>query len=230
MAATIGAGLGVPALMVLSVVELSTPSAEWAWFGSVVGALSGMALVGLAAMTSGNASPGGVDNAGSLAIVLELASRLGASSTDLELVVLFTGAEEDHMVGAMRFLDAHCDELLRCPTTCLNFDGAGSPGRTVLITRFGRGRRFAPGLEKTAVEIAHGLDLPIRRILMAPAVGIDAIPFANRGIECLSLSSGSLGRATYSVHSAGDSADNLDPATLERVTDYAEALIRKLTD
>jgi len=228
MTATVGTLIGVFGVAAATGIELAGRSAPPFWLGPCAGFLGGLSLFALATMTSGNASPGGVDNAGSLAIVLELAARIGTTPPDVELVVLFTGAEEDHMVGAMRWLDAHADELAAGSTACLNFDGAGSPGREVLITRYGWGRRFAPGIERVAVECARELGIPVRRIVMAPAVGIDAIPFAHRGIECLTLSSGSLGRATAAVHSAGDVADNLDPATMERIVDHAGAVVERL--
>jgi acetylornithine deacetylase/succinyl-diaminopimelate desuccinylase-like protein len=226
MAATIGALAGP-----IGVVIAIATAGRWegaGWLGLAAGTAGLVAMTALALMTSGNESPGGVDNAGSVAIVLELVSRLSDLPADFELVALLTGAEEDHMVGAMRFLDAHEDELALRPAWCLNFDGAGSPGRTVLITRYGRGRRFAPAMERIAVKTASEIGLPIRRIVMAPAVGIDAIPFAHRGIECLTLSSGSLGRATYAVHSAGDVVENLDGETMGRIVDYAEAIVERL--
>lgn len=229
MAATVGSVIGVLGVVVVVGLEFGGRWTPPFLVGPLAGTLGGLSLVALATMTSGDASPGGVDNAGSLAIVLELAGRIDPPPSDLELVVLFTGAEEDHMVGAMRWLDGHADELPAASTTCLNFDGAGSPGREVLITRYGLGRRFAPELERVAVECAREMRLAVRRIVMAPAVGIDAIPFAHRGIECLTFSSGSLGRATAAVHSAGDVADNLDPGTMERIVDHAEAVVERLT-
>jgi Zn-dependent M28 family amino/carboxypeptidase len=63
---------------------------------------------------------------------------------------------------------------------------------------------------------------------MLPGMGIDAIPFAHRGVPCLTLSSGSLGRATMSVHSANDHAENLDPDTLAEIADLAYETIMDL--
>jgi len=227
MGATLGALIGVVGVVVCAGVVLAGRGDGLSWMGVTAGVVAGTAMVALAGMSSGNDSPGGVDNAGSLAIVLELAARLRELPPDVELVVLFTGAEEDHMVGAMRWLDLHAEELEKLTADCFNFDGAGSPGRVVLITRYGIGRAFAPGLERLAVAAAREMGTPIRRIVMAPAVGIDAIPFAHRGIECLSFSSGSLGKATYAVHSAGDVAGNLDAGTMARIVDLAEAAVHR---
>lgn len=229
MAATLGAMVGVFGIAgttgsTLVAGEVVVPI----WVVGVLGGVGAVSLLVLATMTSGNASPGGVDNAGSLAIVLAVAEDHAELSDDVELLVLFTGAEEDHMVGAMRWLDLHAGELREAPSYCLNFDGAGSPGRTVLITRFGFGRRFAPVIEGVAMAAARTLGEPVRRILMAPAVGIDAIPFAHRGLECLTLSSGSLGRATCAVHSAGDVPEHLDGPTMVRLVELARAVVTTL--
>jgi hypothetical protein len=191
----------------------------------VVAAIVAGALLALSTLRSDNRSPGGVDNAGSVAIVTELARRLPASlPEDVDPIFLVTGAEEDHMVGAMRWLDAHGDELVSRPVEALNFDGAGAPGRAVIVERYGLGKRFSPELASAARAAAKRLGVRIRRIWMMPGVGIDAIPFDHRGVPCLTFSSGSLDRATLSVHSSRDVADHLDPAALVEVAMLAEAV------
>jgi len=186
------------------------------WLAPASGSLAAFAAIILSTMTSGNRSPGGVDNAGSVAILLELARVLPGEVDDgVELIFLSTGAEEDHMVGAMRWLDDHADELAGRPVYCLNFDGAGSPGRLVLLERFGFGKMFSPEMSRAARRAAARLGLRIRGIVTPPAMGIDAIPFIHRGVPCLTIASGSVGRATLAVHSAEDRAELLDAETLE---------------
>jgi acetylornithine deacetylase/succinyl-diaminopimelate desuccinylase-like protein len=191
------------------------------WMAPAAGGVTALATLALATMRSGDRSPGGVDNAGSVAIMLEVARRLTSElADDIELLLLSTGAEEDHMVGAMRWLDAHADSLRR-PVFCLNADGAGAPGRAVLIERYGYGRLFSAEMSAAARRAADRLGIRPRAIVMLPGMGIDAIPFAHRGIPCLTLSSGSLGKATMSVHSAHDRAEHLDPDTLAEIADLA---------
>jgi acetylornithine deacetylase/succinyl-diaminopimelate desuccinylase-like protein len=191
------------------------------WLPPAAGSATALAAFALATMKSGNRSPGGVDNAGSVAIILavarELLDRLDA---EIELMVLSTGAEEDHMVGAMRWLDLHADAFDH-PVYCLNLDGAGAPGRAVLIERYGFGRLFSAAMSNAARRAAERLQIDPRGIVMLPGMGIDSIPFAHRGIPCLTLSSGSLGRATMSVHSANDVAEHLDADTLAMMADLA---------
>lgn len=202
------------------------------WLPALAGGLPAAALLVLSTLRSGNNSPGGVDNAGSVGIVLELARILPREvPEDVELIFLSPGAEEDHMVGAMRWLDAHRDDLDGRPVYALNFDGAGAPGKAVLLEWYGFGKPFSPRLSATARDSARRLGIALRRVWMPPAMGVDAIPFAHRGVNCLTFSSGSLDRATIAVHSSGDVADNLDQETLARVArlgrDVALSLARR---
>lgn len=229
MGCTVAAITGVFALTSLAIVAVVSGDLPGAsWLPPVAGSMSAVAALVLSTMKSGNRSPGGVDNAGSVAIVLEVARQLIAElGDDIELVVLSTGAEEDHMIGAMRWLDAHVQSIAR-PVFCLNLDGAGAPGRAVLIERFGFGRLFSAEMSAAARRGAKRIGVNPRGIVMLPGIGIDAIPFAHRGVPCLTLSSGSLGRATMSVHSVNDHAKHLDPDTLAQLTDLAVETLKDL--
>ena len=225
--AALAAGLLLAVVLVAGVIRGQAPGP--AWLTSLPGCAAGIAALILSTMRSGNLSPGGVDNAGSMAILLELARTLPEMIRErVELVFLSTGAEEDHMVGAMRWLDANSRALDDRPVFCLNFDGAGAPGRTVLIERFGLGRMFSRTMSAAARRAAARLRIPVRGILMLPGIGIDAIPFAHRGLDCLTLSSGSVGRATLSVHSANDHPHHLDAAPLGRIAALAQQTLVEL--
>jgi Zn-dependent M28 family amino/carboxypeptidase len=196
----------------------------------VLGVLGTLSLWTLASIRNGNRSPGGVDNAGSVGILVELARLLpGRLPEDVELIFLSPGAEEDHMVGAMRWLDEHAAELQSRPTWALNFDGAGIPGRVTLLERYGLGKMFSPDLSRVARAAARRLGIPVRGVLLPPAMGVDAIPFAHRGIDCLTFASGSLNRATLAVHSASDRFEHVDGEALVQVArlgiEVARALI-----
>ncbi len=228
-----GVALGaVVALTMLAVAAGTTGGTADGSLSRAAQVASGVAVAALGAlalMRSGDRSPGGVDNAGSLAVVLELARVLpGEIADDVEVVVLATGAEEDHMVGAMRWLDRHLDGLAGRPVYCVNLDGAGAPGRAVLIERYGLGRPFSRRMSEAARRAAAWLDIPVRGILMLPGLGIDAIPFAHRGVPCLTLASGSIGRSVLAVHSRRDVAGNLDPAALQRVAALARGILHEL--
>ena len=195
------------------------------WLPLASALIATAALLVLSTLSSGNRSPGGVDNAGSVGIILQLARRLTAEGPPgVEWICLSPGAEEDHMVGAMRWLDAHREELAGRSAWALNFDGAGNPGDVALLERFGFGRWFSRHLSAVARRQAERLGFTVRGVLMPPAMGIDSIPFAHRGIDCLTFASGSLGRATLAIHSAGDVAELLDRDALHRVAQLAAAV------
>jgi hypothetical protein len=229
MGLTVVAIIGVLALLALALAAILVPGPFGpSWASPVIGAVTALAVLALATMKSGNLSPGGVDNAGSVAILLTVAEQLNQDlAADIELLVLSTGAEEDHMVGAMRWLDAHQETLDR-PIFCLNLDGAGAPGKAVLIERYGFGTLFSAEMSTAARRAAGRLGLNPRGIVMLPGMGIDSIPFAHRGLPCLTLSSGSLDRATMAVHSAKDRVEHLDPDTLAQLADLAYETMMEL--
>ncbi len=213
----------------VAVVWSSVASRPPGWPGLVGGLLAAGALLVLSTLRSGNLSPGGVDNAGSVGILVELAGVLPqAAPDDVDLWFLSPGAEEDHMVGAMRWLDSHLEGLADRPVWVLNLDGAGIPGRLVLLERYGFGRLFSPELSRLARRVASREGIALRGVLLPPAMGVDAIPFAHRGLASLTLASGSLSRAAMAVHSPADVADNLDRTALDQSARLASGMALEL--
>lgn len=223
----LGGSLAVGLWLIVRVAGGALPVAA-VWLAAAV---AGLSLLALSTLRSGNRSPGGVDNAGSVAIVAELARSLPVVvPEDVELIFLSPGAEEDHMVGAMRWLDRHRAELADRDVYALNLDGAGIAGPVVLLERYGFGRLFSERLSRLARQAAADLGLGVRASLLPPAMGVDAIPFAHRGIDCLTLASGSLCPAVAAVHSPRDRGENLNPDALERVARLAVEVIVRLTE
>ena len=223
----IGSGVTLSVLAVIG--ALLGPTAVPVGWAVVAGLAGVISLLFLSTLRNGNASPGGVDNAGSVGLLVELAYRLaGELPDDTELIVLSPGAEEDHMVGAMRWLDRHRQDFVGRPVWAVNIDGAGIPGRVTLLERYGLGKKFSPRLSAVARAAAAKLDLRVRGILIPPAMGVDAIPFVHRGVPCLTLTSGSLGRASLSVHSRNDRFEHLDEQALHRVRDLIVGMVEEL--
>lgn len=219
--------LGLGAVLVIGIIGGTVPGPPW--LSAALGSVSALSLFALSTLKSGNESPGGTDNAGSVAIVTELARRLpGEIDPDVELIFLSPGAEEDHMVGAMRWLDKHGDDLESGPVYAINIDGAGSPGKAVLLEWYGAANSFGPKVSAAARATGKQLGIPIRRVWLPPAMGVDAIPFRHRGVECVTFASGELSKATMAVHSANDVADNLDTETLERLYRLVEGTATRL--
>jgi Zn-dependent M28 family amino/carboxypeptidase len=220
----LGASVGVivagPALVALLIagVVRGVPFGP-VWLAPALGGAVALALLALSTLRNENESPGGTDNAGSVAILCELARTLPAEiDDDVELIFLAPSAEEDHMVGAQRWLEAHLEQerATGAPVLALNLDGAGSPGRAVIMEWYGGLEPFGRKSASAARRVAARLGIPMRRIWLLPVMGVDGIPFARRGVECITFSSGSLGRATIAVHSKNDVAEHLCEETLDR--------------
>lgn len=229
MGLTILAIVGALVLTGWLAVALLGGSAGMAWLPAASAVVAAAALSVLATLRSDNRSPGGVDNAGSVGLLLWLAQHVPDELSDsVEWIFLSPGAEEDHMVGATRWLERHRGELRGRPIWAINFDGVGNPGDVALLERFGFGRWFSKHLSAVARSVAQELDIAVRGVLMPPAMGIDSIPFAHRGIDCLTIASGSLGRATMAIHSPHDVVDNLDRETLHRSVRLVAAMVESL--
>jgi hypothetical protein len=219
-------GLALAALGVVVVVSGAIPGP--AWLVPTSGGAGALAALALSTMRSGNRSPGAVDNAGSVAVLLELARTMPvALPDDVELVFLSPVRGGSH---GRRHALATCTPTTSSgrPAYSLNLDGAGAPA--TWCSREVRSRASVLRGHVGSGALGRG---PARR----PRSGVHAAawpgdrrhPFVHRGIPCLTLASGSLGRATMSVHSsAADAAANLDSTALAAVFQLATHTVDEL--
>ncbi|MEK6575971.1 MAG: M28 family peptidase [Nitrospirota bacterium] len=145
----------------------------------------------LASVRTDNSSPGGLDNAGSVGILIELAGLLKERPyKDLSITIIFTGAEELGLLGAYAFLKRHRHELNSDNCYFLNLDGVGVGGR---LKQFGK--------------------RPIFQILpvfpMVTGLMMDHLPFEKAGFRVMSL--GCVSSKTLKIHTKEDKADLLEP-------------------
>jgi Zn-dependent M28 family amino/carboxypeptidase len=162
----------------------------------------------------GNNSPGAIDNASSVGLVLHLAEVL-AQRTDwqdkFQLTILMPSAEEMTLMGSVAYVTAH-EALLReqersSGLYVLNFDGVGIDGALYYVGHTHRSQNgdrlsLLARVQKACVE----LNLPLKRFGFIGAL-FDHIPFAQRGFDAISLIA--VGRASRSVHTLNDSIDKL---------------------
>ncbi len=182
-------------------------------------AAGGVAAAAFGLNGVGNRSPGGVDNAGSLAVALEVARRVTrAPEPGGELVVVFTGAEELLMAGA-RHLARERGEAWRAGTALVvNLEALGAPG--------GLGVQGPRGAAARALEAVRAAGAGGRRIGSLPAAMSDAWPLARAGLPVVTLMTGSFSRAVRAIHTTRDRAENLDPGALALAADALERLVR----
>jgi hypothetical protein len=219
-----GAGL---ILVVLTLLEVSTA------LYLPIGLLALAAALPLLFLDIGNNSPGAIDNASSVGLVLHLAEVL-AQRADwqdrLRLTILLPGAEELTLMGSVAYVTAQA-ETLRAQERdgglyVLNFDGVGIDGDLYYV-----GHSHPPQSRDTLNLLARvqsacaELQLPLKRFGFIGAL-FDHIPFAQNGFDALSLIA--VGRASRSVHTPADSIDQLHVRGFDQAGRVALRVIDKL--
>ncbi|MFQ6110647.1 MAG: M28 family metallopeptidase [Nitrospinota bacterium] len=131
-----------------------------------------------------NRSPGALDNAAALGVLLAVAGELLESPPrHLRVRLLFTGAEELGLVGAWAFLRRHGRELSRHESYFLNLDGVGLRGALKFISPPFRKSPLSEALKRGAARARVRLkSFPLLVGLMT-----DHLPFASWGYPALSL-------------------------------------------
>ncbi len=190
-----------------------------------LGALAGITAlltgVPLLFLDANNRSPGAIDTASGLGLVLHLAECLGQDAK-LDVTVLITSAEELAVMGAAAYMRANLNTLQAQASNLhvLNFDGIGVKGR---LNYMGRPGRLLDVTRQACAE----LGLPLARFGLG-GVLFDHIPFARHGLDALTLMS--IGPASWWVHTARDTVDKLDEEGFRQSGAVAERVIEKLIE
>ncbi len=224
---SIGGGLLFAGLIVLSIFFPALTAPSYALAGLVI--LGGIPLLRLEV---GNMSPGAIDDASGVGVVLHLA-EIVANRPDirncLNVTVLLTGAEELGTMGALAYVLKNKPELEHLSTTglhVLNFDGPGSRGSLYMAARVMKNdpaTRVSLQTLMQAVGSEH--NYAIGKFGLVGAL-FDHLPFADAGCDAATLMT--IGKNTLSVHSAQDSADKLDVRGFEQAGTVALGVIEKL--
>ena len=188
-----------------------------------IAGVSGFCLLLLQFNFTQNRSPGGFDNASGIGVLLELA-RVGMSQKR-RCIFLATGAEEYGMCGALRYIQRRActmhpiERLAKNEKTfVINLDGLGVGNSVNVITRYGiPPTRTARKLAEALRASGEALGIKTRERYFPIGVGFDSIPFASRGFEAVTLTSGDVGKVALKVHSKHDRGELLNVESLQRV-------------
>jgi hypothetical protein len=164
----------------------------------------------------GNASPGAVDNATGVATVLLAAAELSALPN---LGVLITSGEELGLAGA-RFWAERADPR----SVILNCDTVDDRGQWRLMYSGARPPRI--GARVAAISPGLGLNLRIGR--MIPGILADSMAFADRGIEAVTLSRGTLPTLAR-IHTRRDTSNRLSGGGVAEASRLLAVLTRELS-
>src|SRR5439155_11510420 len=184
-----------------------------------------VALILLAALLLDNALsravPGASDNASGVAAVLEVAGRLERRPVEnVDVWIVFTGAEEGVVLGMRAWMAEHADDLHRDRTWFVNVDTVGN-GRVHHVTAEGyalllrHDRRLIAACERLGSR-PHVLRL-----------GSDGVVPLMRGYPSITLCALENGRIP-NFHRPSDTVRNIDHAAVEAAADSVEELVRQI--
>ena len=215
----------------LTLLQIALPGL--AGISMVVGAAALVAGVPLLFLDLGNASPGAIDDASGVGVVLHLAECLAQRPelrSAVNLTILIPSAEELAVMGATACALRNARTLRRQAEAgglhILNFDGVGVDGKLYLVGGDDQpGKPQAIRLARPIKEACAELGVPLGRFTL-PGALFDHIPFAQRGFDAMSLIA--IGRATWTIHTPGDSVDKLHVQGFERAGNITLKVIEKL--
>lgn len=151
-------------------------------------------------------SRGARDNGSGLLAAL----AAGEESTDPEMGLLITGAEEFGMVGARVFAQSQAERLRE--VAFVNLDTIDEEGDLYLVSHDEPGERLA----REQLPLLAGLTLPLRPHRLPVGILVDSLPLARAGARAITI-----GRLTWRtlrvIHTSRDVPEGLSLATAERV-------------
>jgi hypothetical protein len=181
-----------------------------------------------------NGSPGAIDDASGVGLVLHLADVIAKHPQligNLGITVLITSAEELAVKGALAYInekEAHLREQSEVGGLhVLNFDGIGIDGKIHLVGGSNRtARSSCKNLFDLVQQSVRELGIPVGRFSI-PGALFDHIPFAQAGYDALSVIG--IGKSSWVVHSRDDSPDKLDVDGFDQAGRLAIGVIEKLS-
>ena len=175
-------------------------------------------------------SPGAIDNAGSVAVLLHLGERLAerTKGTGISVELVAFAGEEERAFGSMHYAK---ERALRggSHVAMINLESLGAGKRLVYAPDDGwQSKRYATPawLARLVNEAASELGMPaIESQVAPPAVLTDARSLLAAGIPALTLRAYAAQGFPRGLHSLHDSRDRLSMEALEQVTNLLAAVI-----
>lgn len=180
----------------------------------------------LAVNTSGNISPGAIDNASGMAVVFELARwYANHPPSNYEIWFVQFGAEELYRMGSRQFVRAHALEFEEFPACFnINFDLLGN--EVQYMKREGwRQKLVSEVLLPLCEESIAELEIEAKGISIRTHNTTDRIIFSKQGFETLDFTDWSTGEF---VHTSEDKPTRVDPKILAQNCRIARAILLKI--
>lgn len=184
--------------------------------------LSLLFLLFLLSIKTENKSFGSLDNASSVGILLELAGILKKNPPrNIDIHLLFTGAEEQGLIGASAFLNRYYLELDRERDLFLNLD---SPVNKRLMVSLSKKR--PKELFSLMREVSEEKGIKLSSLPFVPGLLMDHLSFSHKGLKALSLYS--ISKKSLSIHTHKDTPSLLEKEGLINTGLLIESVIRRL--
>jgi len=164
---------------------------------------------------------GADDNASGSAAVLAVAASLARQPRQRNVLFAWWSGEELGLIGSAAFADAPPVPLDQIDAY-LNFDMVGRMQDNKLTVQ-ATGTSPAWGKIIEQANIAAGFDLMMQSDPYQPT---DVSTFNSAGVPCLTFFTGT----HVDYHKPSDTADKIDYEDLDRVADFAAAIVRRLED
>jgi peptidase M28-like protein len=169
-------------------------------------------------------SPGASTNASGVATLIEVGRRLQREApADIETWLVFPSAKESLSLGMRTWMREHGDEIDPRDTFFVNVDTVGR-GDLHHVTADGYALVFRSDRRLTRVCESLGSRPYVWR------QGTDATQAAMAGFGSVTICCLDERGRMPDFHRASDTADRIDPATLERTADFVETLVRRIGD
>ncbi len=170
-------------------------------------------------------SPGAVDNAVSVGLLLELARYLKHGDPMRTIVLVWTAAEEQRMLGSLPLAEYLADEI----GLAVSLDLVGSPGT---LTLNGLGDAMGRGWLKWLAEVSKQADIDISAPWVHRSVSLvfpelersDHGAFGARGIPALHLYHRSDDRIYLPYHTEHDTMSQVDRKSVQDAADFIVAM------
>ncbi len=175
---------------------------------------------------TGNRSPGALDDASGIGVVLELGRVLALNPLDrFDVRVAAFGCEEVGLCGSIGYLLAHGEELGKAPFFMINYDmPASSSGGLALNTGFELPPvRTSGKLNGMIREACRDMGFKLRGIYLPVGAGADHMPWVKHGFEATSFVA-----AAACIHSSRDSLDKVNREGLRRAGEVTLAVLHAL--
>lgn len=194
--------------------------------GFYVSLLPAVCLCLLVFNFTGNRSPGALDDASGIAVILEVGRVIAADPLEnFDVVVASFGCEEVGLIGSIQYMLAHQEDLKARPCYMLNFDMPFSRTGSLCVNT-GFEVPFKPTsarLNELARDAARDMGLEMKGLYMPVGAAADHMPWVKHGFEATGFTC-----AVGYIHSSRDSLDRIDTEGLRRTGEVALAVLSRL--